>query len=116
MGLLAAWQSCIAGSSSARRLPKLRLRRRTTSSPSIPNWVTQFQGLQGTEPAQNRVLQGSAPFEENRAQFERWYTKYFFPSFTKLDKLRELPEHRLELIGQLVSARSAPPLEIVCSI
>jgi len=56
----------------------------------------------------NRVLGGSAPFEENRAQFERWYAKYFFPSFTKLDKLGELSANRVELMGQLATARSAP--------
>ena len=63
-----------------------------------------------------RVLSGGAPFEENKAPFERWYAKFFFPSFTKVDQLRELPAKRLELMNQFATVRSAPARESLLNL
>jgi hypothetical protein len=53
-----------------------------------------------------RIVTGTVPFEENRAQFERWYKTYFLPSFTSANELRDLPKKRDDLRKELKVIKS----------
>lgn len=73
--------------------------------PSDPELVPDSKAWKDLLQLKQRVITGSSPFEENRAQIEKWY-KNFLYSFTKVDELQKLAQKRDDLRKELKTTKT----------
>jgi hypothetical protein len=73
--------------------------------PTDPELPSESKAWKDLYQLKQRVITGTSPFEENRAQMEKWY-KNFLYSFTKLDELQKLAEKRDDLRKELKAAKT----------
>ena len=73
--------------------------------PTDPELAGENKAWKDLYQLKQRVITGTSPFEENRAQIEKWYKNLLY-SFTKLDELQKLAQKRDDIRKELKAAKT----------